>query len=423
MAFTSPRILKSAVVAFAHQTAYGTAAGTSSVLRAQAEESEIDPGKLYIEPRGTNGSHWPKDTITISATRPTAKFSLLASPKLAAFLLGLALGGGNAASTAASDISEANDGGNVVGTWVLAGVRPGFNTDSSWKIYVTVTDETPGAGQATVSLYSDSGRTAKVAEGSGANSTTVTLAESNNSGLSGTVALAAPASTDSDIELTLASVRPQVSSSTGAYFTAWRDHGSGGALEKIHDCVISKLTRTSEEAGPVLYEVEVVGSTYTLATGSGGTLTAGLASADKEYYLHGTLVAKSDVDSGNVTEHAIKAVLELENDIDAVLANASTATAIYKRGVTMCRITLAQRLTSEAQAIVARGIAGTFESVRLTDVYGARECDILADKALSREPKFSNTSGTEWGDVEHVFEVVEETAASPTAPLTIVVDL
>lgn len=423
MSFTTPRILKNAVVAFAFQTAYGTAAGTTTVLRLQADESDLDPGFEYIEPRGTTGSHWPKDTITKAATRPKARFKLLASPKLAAFFLGLALGGGNAASTAASDITEANDGGTALSTWVLAGVRPGFNTDSAWKIYVTLTDETPGAGEARVSLYSDAARTALVAQGSAANNNTVTLAEQNNSGLSGTVALAAPSATDSDIELTLVSVRPQVSASTGAYITCWRDHGSGAGLERAIDCVVAKLTRSSEETGSVTYDVDLVGSTYLFDSGTGGTFTAGLATADKEYYLHGTAAWKSDVDSGNVTEHALRTTLEIENDIDVVLANSITPTAIYKRGVKMCRVQITQRLTSEAQAIVMRGLAMTFESIRLTDTYGARDCDILADRALVREPKFPNTTGEGWGDVENTFEIVEETATSPTAPLTIVVDL
>lgn len=424
MSFTTPRILKNAIVAFAFQTAYGTAAATTTVLRLQADESQLDPGFEYIEPRGTTGSHWPKDTITKSATRPKARFKLLASPKLAAFFLGLVLGGGNAASLAASDLTEAGDTGSDLSAWVLTGVRPGFNTSSDWKLYVKLTDESPGAGQALVQVYSDSARTALVASGSGANSTTVTLAEQNNSGLSGTVALATPAASNlASIVLTLVSVRPQVSASTGAYVTAWRDHGSGAGLERMIDCVVAKLTRASEEAGSVTYDIDLVGSTYLFDSGTGGTFTAGLATADKEYYLHGTAAWKSDVDSGNVTEHALRTTLEIENDIDVVLANSLTATAIYKRGVKMCRAQISQRLTSEAQAIVMRGLAMTYESIRLTDTYAGRDCDILADRALVREPKFSNTTGEAWGDVEHTFEIVEETATSPTAPLTIVVDL
>lgn len=424
MSFTTPRILKNVVVALALQTAYGSAASTSNVLRAQASSTDFDPGFEYLDANGTTGSHWPKDTRPKTAHMPKVKLDLFGSPKLAAMLWALALGGGNAASSAASDLTEAGDTGSDLSAWVFSGVRPGFNTSSDWKLYVKLTDENPTAGSALVQVYSDSGRTALVASGSHANNGTVTLAEANNSGLSGTVALAAPSASNlSSIVLTLVSVRPQISSGVGAYFTVWRDHGSGKGLERVIDCAVAKFTRKSAEKGPVTYGLEVVGSTYSFDANAGGTLTAGLSDADKEYYLHGVYSLETDVDSGDVSQHAMSAEFELENDLDVVMANSATATAIYKKAVKSCRLSVRQKLTDEAQVIALRGLADTYESVRFVDTFGGRDCTVLFDKVKSLDPKLPNTTGDGWDEIEHRFQVFEETATSPTAPIVAVIEL
>ena len=84
------------------------------------------------------------------------------------------------------------------GSWSLSGVRLGTNTDSRGRLYVRVTDETPGAGQATVDLYKATGGGAsdKVASGSGSDNGTVTLSEANSSGISGTVKIGTVSASD-----------------------------------------------------------------------------------------------------------------------------------------------------------------------------------------------------------------------------------
>lgn len=72
-------------------------------------------------------------------------------------------------------------------TAVLTGVRYRTNTAENGKIYVRIT----GTGPFTVSLYTAVGASGKVAEGSGAAGATITLAEQNSSGLSGTINLEA----------------------------------------------------------------------------------------------------------------------------------------------------------------------------------------------------------------------------------------
>lgn len=65
----------------------------------------------------------------------------------------------------------------------------GTDTDADGLIWGTCTDESPGAGQATVSLYKDSGRSTKVSEGSAADGASLTLAAGSGYTLAGTLTL------------------------------------------------------------------------------------------------------------------------------------------------------------------------------------------------------------------------------------------
>jgi len=89
-----------------------------------------------------------------------------------------------------------------LGTWSLAGVKLGVNTDDAGILYGKLLDNNPGAGQAKVELYSDSARAVKVAEGSAADGAVITLAEVSSSGLTGSVTLGTPISAD-DLDLRL----------------------------------------------------------------------------------------------------------------------------------------------------------------------------------------------------------------------------
>lgn len=81
-----------------------------------------------------------------------------------------------------------NDNG-FTGAFRLTGVKIGVNTNEDGRLFVRIADETPGANQARVSLYKATGAGGGdlVAQGSANNSTTLTLAEQNSSGISGTV--------------------------------------------------------------------------------------------------------------------------------------------------------------------------------------------------------------------------------------------
>ncbi len=94
--------------------------------------------------------------------------------------------------------TEANDGGDQLSYWKLPGIDLAANTGAAGKIYVELSDT---AGTRKVSLYSDSAKTALVAEGTLVGDGTVTLTEQNSSGLSGSV-IVAYTTGDLDVELT-----------------------------------------------------------------------------------------------------------------------------------------------------------------------------------------------------------------------------
>lgn len=90
-------------------------------------------------------------------------------------------------------IDEIDGNGNgFTSSWTFTS----FNVKSlvaGGLLYVRIEDETPGAGQARVSLYRDTGAGSGdlVSQGSGNDSTTITLTEQNSSGIAATVAIGA----------------------------------------------------------------------------------------------------------------------------------------------------------------------------------------------------------------------------------------
>ncbi len=89
--------------------------------------------------------------------------------------------------------TESNDGGNQLSAWNLTGLNLGSNTDAAGKLYVDL-------GATDVLIYSDSGMSSLVAQGTYTVNGAVTLTSSNDSGLSGSVNVAYTAD-DGDIEL------------------------------------------------------------------------------------------------------------------------------------------------------------------------------------------------------------------------------
>lgn len=100
-------------------------------------------------------------------------------------------------------VFEINDSSNFLSLWTIAGAKRGINCSEDGRLFVKITDETPGAGQARIQLYMDSGLTQLVAQGDAADGATDTLAAQNNSGLTGTVKLATITASPTNIVLIL----------------------------------------------------------------------------------------------------------------------------------------------------------------------------------------------------------------------------
>lgn len=417
MAITNRRYLKDTTIAVNHQTAFGTAAATGTAIQFRASKSAVDPAYKYVDVRGTSGSFHQKDTHWKTAEIPVASIEAPLTKKILAFFAEHAFHGQPTATQANSDLTIANDGGSAISVLVLNGVRPHFNTDSDWKIYAKVTDESPGAGEALVQLYSDSGLSSLIAQGSAANGASLALAEQNNSGLSGTMTLGTISANDTDIVITIAQVRPQFAGAIARYFTFWRD--SGRELERVIDCTVARLARKSQELGPVMLEVDLVGSTHEGALSA--AFTASLVSADTKIYLHDSVAYTSDVDADAVVESVFRVDLELKNDIVVDVHNAATPSGIWKRGVEAMTLTLEQRFADEAKAAIASGLGDSWTSEKVVDTHTSKSATWVFDKAKVVEPKLPDTDESEWGRAVITLVAREETAATPSAPLTLTI--
>lgn len=91
----------------------------------------------------------------------------------------------------------------LISNWAFTGAKRGDNISEAGQLFIDVTDENPGANQALIEVWEDSAKSSLVASGSGNNSTTITLAEQNNSGLSGTVDIGVIIANINDIVLSL----------------------------------------------------------------------------------------------------------------------------------------------------------------------------------------------------------------------------
>jgi hypothetical protein len=386
-------------------------------MQMRCSSTAVDPGYQYVDVgRGTSGSYHAKDAHFKTAEMPTATMSMPCTKKNLLFFAEHALHGQPQATLAGSGLTIANDGGSYIGLLVLNGVRPHINTADNWKIYVSVTDGGGGTGH-TINLYSDASRSALIATGSGNNSAAITITESNSSGLSGTMTFGTVSGSDTDIEVTIAAVTVVRSGTIDRFFTMWRD--SGKELERVIDCTVASLSRTSQEMGPVMLDVELVGSTHNAALST--AFTATLTSDDKDVYLHDSVIYTSDVDSDAVTESVFRVDINLANSVEVDMHNASNASAIWKKNVEDLTVEMEQRFADEAKAIITSGLADTFTSERVVDTHDSKTATWLFDKAKPIDIKLPETDEEEWSRSVITFACREETAATPAAPFSLVV--
>lgn len=409
MGWTSPRQVARTTVAVAHQTAWGSAASAAgTVARAQCVEAEVSRGVARIDPQSTSGSEYPRDVVADSATRPSARIKFYAGsrPFLAA-ILEYALRGQPTATLANSDLTETGDDAGVLSAWVLTGVRPGFNTDTSFQLYVKLEDEVPGAGQARVSLYSDSARTALVAQGSAANGASCTLAEQNSSGLSGTVTLGTVSADNlTGCYLSILQVRPQRAGQIARYFTLWRD--SGSELEQISDCAVRRARFSSEAAGPLVVEVDAVGSTYSIAASA---LSPSSPAAEREYYSH----LAAAVSYNGAEESALSCSHGIEHDVVQSVGCAASPTAIWSRGSRILPVEFAMRMSDESRSIRDDAVAGTWRAASASYAAGGKLLAFSWPRCLAASTDMPATRDRQWADHRIALEARDDGTNDPVS--------
>lgn len=412
----SPRIKQGQIVAVAWQAAKGTAASTSDAIRVICESVEINPGRTGEHPDGTTGFQTAVDSEFEAYRNPKAKLTIRAGTFQAAPFLESLLAGQT--SLSGSQITEANDTGNALSSWVLAGVRPGVNTSDAGIIYVTLTDESPGAGQATINLYSDAAKTALVATGSGNDSTTVTLSESNDSGLSGTVALAAPSASDTGITLTVAEITFSVGTAWSRYLTVWRDTGQDA--ERLTDCMVTKAKLRGQDRGPLLIDLEIQAMDWTdlSTTFSATTPEGGLAFLA---YNTGTQF-RSDLDGTPVTDYPHAFELEIERPHTVIFGGESRPQQVVCEGLNISG-SMTYRPAAGSEAILDRALADSFDSIDVTFSRSGQELKVVLDKVKFLEPKRAAFSGGALSDEVLPFVAVQDSSAPSTAPITLTAKL
>jgi hypothetical protein len=159
--------------------------GPTAVILSDYDPATPEAGNIIVE---CGIADCEKDAVTA-----TLQFSIDGGTQFYDAKLVKASGGEAANKLDSSCPTESNDGGNQLSLWQFTGLDLGANTDSGGKLYVNLS-------ASDVSLYSDSGMSALVAQGTFTGDGKVTLAEQNSSGLSGSVYVAY-LSPDSDVEL------------------------------------------------------------------------------------------------------------------------------------------------------------------------------------------------------------------------------
>jgi len=205
---------------------------------------------------------------------------------------------------------------------------------------VRIEDETPGAGQARVSLYTADGASGLVAQGSAADGNPVALAEQNSSGIAGTVDIGTVTSSETDDEHKLF-IRPDYPWSLRNIFDGTEDWDSG----------VESVMQRAEEAFSTIRDALL--SIMSEAQAFGDEVLTGFVKDRLDLFAAAAArTTLPDVDdAGNITETHIGLVVELRKwmidngTAQLILRRVPTAGALQSqsgnRGVaTMSAVTL-----------------------------------------------------------------------------------
>ncbi|GIW60237.1 MAG: hypothetical protein KatS3mg087_1303 [Patescibacteria group bacterium] len=390
MTITNRRPKNKFGVAFAWQTNDTTPASISNARFFVASDVSSERGQIAIDPQGTHGSMFMKDTHREVAIRPRVSITIFGAREFLSFLLEAATFGQPSVSNA--DITESGDTAGVLSNWSLTGVRVGYNTDNAAKLYVTLDADAPSAGQNTVSLYKDAARTQLVAQGIGGDNTTITLSEQNSSGLSGSVDIGAASADNSNIELTLNKITYNFAALPTRKFTTFITDGTD--MYKYVGCVVNLLECSSEDESPLVCRVEIW-ALNEVNEPAAGTITIPAMNV----YSHHDLIFTTDVAGTPTTQSPKSFVWTITNNLSDPLAGGATPAVIFNRSVDL---TLTCRLepSDEAEALLDKGRAGTYEQIRAQYTLGLKTFEVTWNKAKVINPTGRSFRGDDIGEIE-----------------------
>jgi hypothetical protein len=352
-----------------------------------------------------------KDGVRTASINYKADVTLYATKDSIPMLLESAMGGGMIASNA--NITETGDSGTDLSSWSLLGVKPHFNTDTSNKLYVNLLDETPGAGQARIDIYSDASQTSLVARGSGSDTTTISLVAQNSSGLSGSVALGTVSSSNSGITLTIGKLTGSWGGNINAYFTFAYFDGSNTHI--LADCNVDKIEFTSAENEAVMMNVSILGtSLQTTST----LLTANVL--DFSSYAHKDVTLTRDPSSSNTNLVVKEMNWSIERPTDPNIANAAKPQAHVREGWTQVRGKIVADYADQTYGLITKGLATTYEKLQLDYTYGSDTMNVDFENVKYERVNIPGFESPTVNDVDYEFRADYD---GTTDPAVISVDL
>lgn len=409
----NPRTVPDTVIAAAWQSAEGTAASTADAQVFFVDSFAGERGTVRIHPMGTSGSQWAKATEKEVATMPKASLRVLMNAHQAGLWLESLMCG--PATVVDADITESaggvgsGDAENICSNWAFSGVRPGFNVTDGMVAYAQILNEDPTAADVKVQIYSDSGLSQVVAEGTVTKAsipTTMTLTEQNNSGLSGTVQIDSDPTTDNAMALTMAKRTFSWSLQPSNFFTLWRD--TGFEAERFVDCVVSSIKLSGADQGVLVAEIEVMAKTYSVEAAA---LTPATETVDFLCFADG--VFRTDANGSPVTEYPKSFELTMSRRYTQHLGASSSPQKLIAEGMEPVSGSFVFRPTDGDDTLFDRGVADTWEDgVDLTFTRGDEVLTIVLDKLKWTDPKMPDVGVDQLGDRAMPFVAVERLDAS-----------
>lgn len=393
------------LLGLAPQTALGAVASSGAARTFACESIMEDPQRQEIFPQGSTGSLMKKDTFRHTTMAPIIAATFMGAREALGPLLEMMTFG--KPTVGAGQFTEAGDANNNLSTWTFAGVRPGFNTaytSAGCILYAKFLTNV-------LYVYSDSARTALVAQGN-ATAGTITLAAMNSSGLTGTVACTSATPADiATITVTVNTISLVFATTPQVYWTCFVDDGK--KLRTVYDCVMKSIKFSSQDKGPLQIEVVLWGMNRSAV---GATALTALPFGNTIYAHNGDLVMRNDVGGTPVTQEPTKVSLSFDRDCTAIMGTASHPQDIYSKLID-AKIEATFEPTSEVDTVL--DLIDTFDEIDLKFTNGSKLFSMYATKAIMRNPKHPEFASDDPQPVDIEWQLVEETATTPGAFLTI----